>query len=61
MNMDVREKMGEGFEKYNDHRIITYDMILRTEMKTAQKCTYKNSNADVIGMKTYMKKMTCNE
>ena len=29
-NLVVREKFGEGFETYSDHRIITYDMILRT-------------------------------
>ena len=26
-NVDVREKFREGFEKYSDHRIITFDMI----------------------------------
>ena len=48
-NLDVREKFGEGFKKYSDHRITTFDMILRTE--TVLKCTYNYSNADVIGMK----------
>ena len=24
-NLEVREKFGEGFETYSDHRIITYD------------------------------------
>ena len=47
-NLDVREKYGEGFEKYSDHRIITFDMILRTEMKTVHKCTYNYNNAEVI-------------
>ena len=28
-------------------------MILRTEMKTVQKCTYNYINADVLGMKLY--------
>ena len=23
-NLDVREQFGEGFEKYSDHRIITF-------------------------------------
>ena len=54
-NLDVKEKFGEGFEKYSDHSIITLDMILSTEMKTVQKCTYNYSNADVIGMKSYKK------
>ena len=38
-NLDIREKFGEGFKTYSDHRIITYDMILRTEIKTVHKCT----------------------
>ena len=29
-NLDVRETFGEGCEKYSDHRIITFDMILGT-------------------------------
>ena len=29
-------------------------MILRTEMKAVQKCTYNYINADVLGMKSYM-------
>ena len=40
-NLDVREKFGEGFKTYSDHIIITYDMI-RTEMKTVQKCTFSS-------------------
>ena len=27
-NLDVREKFGEGFEKYSDHRIITFTYLL---------------------------------
>ena len=58
-NLDVSEKSGEGFEKYSDNRIITFHMILRTEIKTVQKCTYNYSNADVIGMKSYMRRIKC--
>ena len=36
-------------------------MILRTEMKTVQKCTYNYSNADVIGMKSYMRRIKWNK
>ena len=36
-------------------------MILRTEMKTLQKCTYNYSNADVIGMKSYMRRIKWNK
>ena len=36
-NFDVREQFGERFKKYSDHRIITFDMIFRTEIKTVWK------------------------
>ena len=32
-------------------------MILKTEMKILQKCTYNYINADVTGMKSYMMKI----
>ena len=38
-NLGVSDQIGEGLKKYCDHRIITYDLILRTEMKSIQKCT----------------------
>ena len=60
-NLDVREKFGEGFETYSDHIITIYDMILRTEMKTVQKCTYNYINADVLGMKSYMMRIKWKE
>ena len=60
-NFDVRETFGEGFETYSDNRIITYGMILRTEMKTVQKCTYNYINADVLGMKSYIMKIKWKE
>ena len=41
--------------------IIEFDMILRTEMKTVQKYTYNYSNADVIGMKSYMRRIKWNK
>ena len=53
--------MEKAFEIYSDHRIITYDTILRTEMKTVQKCTYNYSNADVLGMKSYMMRIKWKE
>ena len=37
--------------------IITFDMTLRTEMKTVQKCTYNYISADVIEMKSCIKKI----
>ena len=61
MNFYVREEFGEGFEKYSDHIIIIFDMILRAEIKTVQKYTYNYSNADVIGMKSYMKRINWNK
>ena len=60
-HFDVSEKFTEDFEKYSDHKIITFDMILRTEMKTVQKCTYNYSNADVIGMKSYIRGIKWNK
>ena len=36
-------------------------MILRTEMKTVQKCTYNYSNADVIRMESYMMRIKWNK
>ena len=36
-------------------------MNFRTEMKTVQKCTYSYSNADVIGMKSYMMRIKWKE
>ena len=36
-------------------------MILRTEMKTVQKCTYNYINADVMGMKSYMMRIKWKE
>ena len=36
-------------------------MILRTDMKTVQKCTYNYSYADVIGMKSYMRTIKWNK
>ena len=57
VNLDVREKIGECFKKYSDHIIITFDMILRTEVKAVQKYTYNYSNADVIGIKGYMRRI----
>ena len=36
-------------------------MILRTEMKTVQKCTYNYINADVLGMKSYMTRIKWKE
>ena len=47
-NLDGKEIIVEGFEKYSDHRIITFAMILRKEIKTVKKCTYHYMNADVI-------------
>ena len=61
VNLDVRDEFVECFEKYSDHRIITFDMILRTEMKTVQKCTYNYINAYVIGMKSYMMRIKWKE
>ena len=60
-NLDVRETFGEGFEMYSDHRIINFDIIIRTLMKTLQKCTYNYSNADVIGMKSYIRRIKWNK
>ena len=60
-NLDVREKFGEDFETYSDHRSITFEMILRTERKTVQKCTYNYINADVLGMKSYMMRIKWKE
>ena len=60
-NLDVRDRFVEGFEKYSDHRIITFDMILITEMKTVHKCTYHYIKADVIGINSFMMRIKWKE
>ena len=53
-NVKIREKFGEGYEHSSDHRIVLFDMILQTHMKSDNRMMYDYNKADIPGMIKFM-------